>query len=158
MRGTFGGERKRSLVLYGLGRNTEAILRLHPEIRLAGVMGPDADGSAWHEQPVLSDEEAASIGADIVIVARDSVVPLIYRCIMLLEAQNVQIFRIDGTRLERGAHTWHGESLPYWKLTPEEVKRRIDSDGYVSFDIFDTLLVVHPARKQTLKRAKFVVQ
>ena len=38
---SFGGERERPLVLYGLGRNTEAILRVCPEIEVAGVMGPD---------------------------------------------------------------------------------------------------------------------
>lgn len=69
----------RPLVLYGLGRNTEAIIQLHPEIKLAGVMGPDTDAPIWNGKPVLSNEEAAALGADIVIVARDSVVPLIYR-------------------------------------------------------------------------------
>lgn len=143
----FGTRQERPLILYGLGRNTEAILQLHPEIELAGVMGPDADGATWHKKSVLSDEEAASIDADIVIVARDSVVPLIYRRIVSWDAQNIRIFRIDGTRLEGNAQSWHGESLPYWKLTLEEVKRRIDSVSHVSFDIFDTLLgrrLLHP--------------
>lgn len=143
----FGTKRGRSLILYGLGRNTEAIIELHPEIELAGVMGPDAGGPAWHGKPVLSDEEATALGADIVIVARDSVVPLIYRRIAPLEAQGAHIFRIDGTRLQNGARTWRGEGLPHWKLTREEVERRIDGTGYVSFDIFDTLLcrrILHP--------------
>lgn len=149
----FGAGRKRPLVLYGLGRNTEAILRLHPEIGLAGVMGPDAGGPVWRGKPVLSGEEAAALGADIVIVARDSVVPLIYRRIAPLETHGVRVFRIDGTRLEDGARSWHGESLPYWKLTREEVERRIDGAGYVSFDIFDTLLGRRLLRPEELYKA-----
>ena len=74
---SFGGERERPLVLYGLGRNTEAILRVCPEIEVAGVMGPDADGPVWQGKQVLCPQEAAQLGADIVIVARDSLVPLI---------------------------------------------------------------------------------
>lgn len=147
----FGSGRKRPLVLYGLGRNTEVILQLHPEIALAGVMGPDADGPDWHGKPVLSDGEA--LGADIVIVARDSVVPLIYRRIAPLETQDVRVFRIDGTRLESGAQSWHGENHPYWKLTPEEAERRIDGANYVSFDIFDTLLGRHFLRSEDLYKA-----
>lgn len=149
----FGGKRKRPLVLYGLGRNTEAILRLHPELTLAGVMGPDADGSVWHGKSVLSDREAAVLGADIVVVARDSVVPLIYRRIASLEAENVRIFRIDGTRLESGAQSWRGEGLPYWELTPEAVERRIDEVSFISFDIFDTLLARRTLRSENLYQA-----
>lgn len=149
----FGTGWKRPLVLYGLGRNTEAILRLHPEIGLAGVMGPDAGGPDWHGKPVLSGEEAAALGADIVIVARDSVVPLIYRRIAALEAQGVRVFRIDGTRLQNGARSWHGESLPHWKLTPEEVEHRIDGAGYISFDVFDTLLGRRLLRPMDLYKA-----
>lgn len=136
----FGGGRPRPLVLYGLGRNTEGILRLYPEIELAGVMGPDADGPAWNGKRLLSHEDAAALGADIVIVARDAVVPLIYRRIAGLEQQGVQIFRLDGTKPGADARRWHGEELPCWQLTREEVMRRIDCAEYVSFDLFDTLL------------------
>ena len=149
----FGAQRRRPLVLYGLGRNTEAILQLHPEVELAGVMGPDAGASTWNGKPVLSDEEAARLGVDIVIVARDSVVPLIYRRIASLETQDVRIFRVDGTRLKSGAQSWRGESLPYWKLTQEEVKRCINRAGYVSFDIFDTLLGRRLLRPEDLYQA-----
>lgn len=136
----FGDERPRPLVLYGLGRNTEGILRLCPEIELAGVMGPDADGTVWNGKRLLSYDDAAALGADIVIVARDAVAPLIYRRIAGLEQQGVQIFRLDGTKPDADARRWHGEGLPCWQLTREEVMRRIDCAGYVSFDMFDTLL------------------
>lgn len=149
----FGAKRDRPLVLYGLGRNTEAILQLHTEIEFAGVMGPDASGSAWHGRPVLPDKAVAALGADIVIVARDSVVPLIYRRIASLETQGIRIFRIDGIRLQNGAQPWHGESLPYWKLTREEVERSIDEADYISFDIFDTLLSRRILRPTDLYKA-----
>lgn len=135
----FGGPRERPLVLYGLGRNTEAILQLHPEIAVAGVMGPDAGGPVWNGKRVLSHEDAAALSADIVIVARDSVAPLIYRRIAGLKAQGIQIFRVDGTKLD-GGRRWHGEDLPYWRLTREELERKIARFDAVSFDIFDTLL------------------
>jgi len=143
----FRKDRKRPLTLYGLGRNTEAILQMCPEVEIVGVMGPDADGPIWNGKRVLSNEEAISLGTDIVIVAREAVVPLIYRRISALEAQNVQIFRIDGSKLSGNTRRWCGEGLPYWRLTKEELKRRIDCVDYVSFDIFDTLLgrrLLHP--------------
>lgn len=136
----FGGECSRPLVLYGLGRNTEGILQSNPDIRLAGVMGPDADGPVWNGRQVLSYEDAAALDADIVIIARDAVVPLIYRRIASLEERGAQIFRVDGTKPGGDVPRWRGEGLPYWQLTQEDVMHRIDCAEYVSFDIFDTLL------------------
>lgn len=149
----FGGERPRPLVLYGLGRNTEGILRLCPEIGIAGVMGPDGDGPVWKGKPLLSPEDAAALGADIVIVARDAVVSLIYRRIAELEKRGVQIFRIDGRKLGGNLQRWNGEGLPCWQLTQKEVMRRIDGADYISFDIFDTLLGRRFLRPEDIFRA-----
>lgn len=142
----FGGGRTCPLLLYGLGRNTEAILRLCPEIAIAGVMGPDADGEVWHGKPVVSAERAAELKANIVIVARNAVVPIIYRRIAPLEEQGVRIFRVSGlpAAVQR---RYENRDQPYWDETIETLRARIGTAQYISFDIFDTLLmrrVLHP--------------
>ncbi len=145
-RQSFGRARPKPLLLYGLGRNTEAILDLCPEIEIAGVMGLDAGGTSWHGKPVVLTEEAARLGADIVIVARNAVVPIIYQRIAALEARGVRIYRVNG-QPAAAQNCYDNESLPYWDETFVRLKDRIDSVSFVSFDIFDTLLarrVLHP--------------
>lgn len=145
-RQSFDGCRSRPLLLYGLGRNTEAILGLCPEIKIAGVMGPDASGETWHGKPVITTERAAELQADIVIVARNAVVPIIYQRIAVLEARGVHIFRVNGQAAVASSQ-YENRSLPYWNETVELLKARIDTAKYISFDIFDTLLarrVLHP--------------
>ena len=145
-RASFGGARTRPLLLYGLGRNTEAILALCPEIKIAGVMGPDADAPVWHGMPVASAEDAVELGADVVIVARNSIVPIIHRRIAALETRGARIFRVNGQSAAAASRYANG-GLPYWDETPESLKSRIGRAEFISFDIFDTLLarrVLHP--------------
>lgn len=144
--GHFGGKRERPLILYGLGRNTQAILALCPEIVPAGVMGPDTDETVWNGIAVLSTEQAAVMGADIVIVARNAVVPIIYRRIAALEREGARIFCVDGSMAAPSAH-YDNENLPYWNTNEETLRQSIDSASYISFDLFDTLVgrrVLHP--------------
>ena len=145
-RRSFDGARPRPLLLYGLGRNTEAILALCPEIEIAGVMGPDADGAVWYGKPVVYVEQAAGKGADIVIVARNSIVPIIYRRIAALEKGDARIFRVNGQPAAASQRYTNGD-LPYWSVTADALRARVDGAKFVSFDIFDTLLArraLHP--------------
>ena len=135
----FSKTRSVPLLLYGTGRNSEAILSLCPEIPVAGIMGPDVGGVEWGGKPVVSPEQAAEMGADIVIVARDSVVSIIYRRIQNLEERGVHIYRVNGMLVGKHQQYENGD-LPYWKASAEALRGKIDSVCFVSFDIFDTLL------------------
>ncbi len=145
----FVGKRDRPLLLYGLGRNTRAILQLCEAIEVAGVMGPDAMGTEWNGKPVLTEQQASEQSADVVIVARDAVLPIIYRRIAPLEKRGVRIFRVDGTQI-KSALGFENAALPYWEITAETLKKAIDGARYVSFDIFDTLLARRVLKPENL--------
>jgi len=129
-------------VLYGLGKNTEAVLTRTEGFRFEGLMDARNTGKCFWGLPVLSEEEAAALHPRIVIIARESVVPVIYARIAKLEKDHgLEIYNFKGERLGQRGQDYGGEDLPYWRVTEEELRGAIDACDCVSFDIFDTLLM-----------------
>lgn len=133
---------RENIVLYGVGTNTKAILSELQDPNIIGLMDPLCEGSVVMGKPVLTPQEAAARAGLIVIVARPSVVPIIFERIRDLESTfHVPIFNIEGRRLaEEEEAPWSSE-LPYWSCSGEELRRQIASAEVISFDVFDTLLV-----------------
>jgi predicted HAD superfamily hydrolase len=137
----FGGDVNRHLVLYGVGRNTEAILDNCSDLNIIGVMDQDSVGEVKFGRNVLSYEEVIAMKPTIVIVARDSVVNIIYKRIEFLEEKNIDIYKIDGTKLCKGGLPYSNKELPYWKVSEKDLQKAIDDHEVISFDIFDTLIM-----------------
>jgi len=127
------------LVLYGIGKNTAIILE-HSNVEIAGLMDKDTTGKVVYGKKVLSYEEVISMKPDIVIVARDSIVNIIYKRICFLEEQDIKIFKVDGTLLSGQQVVYENEKLPYWNISENDLRQQIDNHEIISFDIFDTLI------------------
>jgi FMN phosphatase YigB (HAD superfamily) len=134
------GEASRPLLIYGIGRNTEAILRLCGDIDIVGLMDTNATETLVFGKRVIPPSEAAVLRADIVIVARSSVVPLIYTRIAALERGGCRIYSIDGTLLSNAASQYDNSVFWYWGVSGKDVRARILEANHISFDIFDTLV------------------
>lgn len=133
---------KKDIVLYGIGINTKAILTEIQDPNIIGLMDPLSEGSTVMGKPVLSVEEASRQAGLIVIVARPTVVPIIFERIRDLEAaSHIPIYNIEGKRLIEEEQEPFFSDLPYWDCTSEVLKQRIAAADVVSFDIFDTLIV-----------------
>ncbi len=147
----FADYKDKKVLLYGLGRNTEAILSADTGFDFIGLMDQNAIGEIRFGYPVLSNEEVVKIHSDdtanlddriIVIVARDSVVNIIYNRIEhLYDRYGIRIFDYKGVDLTRSIASFAPMDNPYWNVGPEDLYREISEHDIISFDIFDTLLM-----------------
>lgn len=134
------------IVLYGVGVNTKAILTQTDDPNIIGLMDPVCEGSTVMGKPVLSLHEAAERAKVVVIIARTSVVPIIFARIRELETvHRIPVCNIEGIRLIEKENDSVKLSPflddPYWDLSGGALRDAIAAADVISFDIFDTLLV-----------------
>ena len=140
-RKAFSKWRNEPFVLYGLGKNTQMILENAKGFSFAGLMDAQNTGKTFWGLRVLSEEEALGMGARIVIIARESVVPVIYARIAHLQELGIKIYDFKGELLGQDTRKYNNWKLPYWNVTEDSLRRAIDEHDCISFDIFDTLLM-----------------
>ena len=131
------------LVLYGTGKNTPAVLELTQGFTFAGLMDRDADniGKVFYGKQVLSPEDVAASSKKIVIIARNTIVPIIYRRIRdFAEKNGISIYHYTGRLLKETEQTNDAADLDYWNHSYEDLKAAVAGHDVISFDIFDTLV------------------
>ena len=140
--GIWGGKQ---VILYGVGKNTEAILEHTEGFRFLGLMDQGTVGQEIYGCRVLSEEEALEGYQDdrvIVIIARESVVGIIYKRIEhLREEYGIPIYDYSGKDLSMQDTAFEPKPLPYWNASYAGLCAAIDAHDVISFDIFDTLLM-----------------
>ena len=138
----FTNKRNQKIVLYGIGKNTEAILRKAKGFQFCGLMDQNTVGQTIFQQKVLSEEEVIKLHPVIVIIARESVISIIYKRIQYLYVEHgINIFNYKGEMLGKEQQTYQNEELPYWNVSEKDILREIKKHDIISFDIFDTLLM-----------------
>lgn len=138
----FAAYREEPCVIYGLGKNTEAILQHTEGFCFAGLMDRENSGKEFWGLKVLSDAEVLKLKPRIIIVAREPVVPIIYERIAYLQKEHgIEIYDFKGELLGQKQYSYESQDLPYWRVTEKDLKREIDEHDCISFDIFDTLLM-----------------
>lgn len=129
-------------VLYGLGKNTEAVLTKTRGFSFVGLMDAQNVGTTMWNLEVLSLEKVATIRPRIVIIARESVVPIIYeRIAQFTEENDLKVYNFKGEPLGRESWTYKNTDLPYWNVSESDLIKEIDCHDCISFDIFDTLIM-----------------
>lgn len=138
----FTNKRNQKIVLYGIGKNTEAILRKTKGFQFCGLMDQNTVGQTFFQQKVLSEEEVIKLHPVIVIIARESVISIIFKRIQYLYVEHgINIFNYKGEMLGKEQQTYQNEELPYWNVSEKDILRVIKKHDIISFDIFDTLLM-----------------
>ncbi|MCQ2505786.1 MAG: HAD-IA family hydrolase [Lachnospiraceae bacterium] len=132
-------------VIYGLGKNTEAVLsslkQTPSKCGIIGLMDSKNTGKIFFDLPVLSDEEVIARNARIIIIARESVVPVIFERIEYLSSEHkLEIYDFKGIKLEK-MQAFKPVDCPYWHSNEAELRKEIDRHDVISFDIFDTLIM-----------------
>lgn len=139
---SFDSQKNCQIVLYGIGKNTEAVLYGTEGFQFVGLMDQAATGQMVYGQKVLSDAEVIAIHPMIIIIARQSVVNIIYKRIQYLSLEyGIPIYDFQGNMLGQTSLAYGNESLPYWDVSEQDLIKRIDENEIISFDIFDTLLM-----------------
>ena len=132
---------KEPLVLYGTGKNTQAVLNLTKGFSIVGLLDPNLVGKIIYGIPVLTLEEAASCTKRIVIIARSTVIPIIFRRINeFTKEKGISVYNYAGLELKELDDSYDHSDLEYWKHSWQDLKRKIEIYDVISFDIFDTLL------------------
>jgi len=131
------------IVLYGTGMHTKFLLdnlEAEKKVRIAGLMDAAKTGQTFYGMPVLSyDDVAALKNVCIVIIARNSVINVIYRRIQdFANENNISVYNINGTELRESIVD--NSEKDCFLLDKEELMLRIDDSEVISFDVFDTLL------------------
>lgn len=130
------------IVLYGLGPNTQAVLEELPEFNIVGLMDAVRTGDEVFGKKVITIEQADDLGVKkIVIIARTSNVPIIYRRISKICAEkDISVFDVNGN--QQSLMESKDELLKsYADITEEKITAAITQNEVISFDVFDTLLM-----------------
>lgn len=139
----FGSMRDKRIVLYGLGVNTEYIIKHCPkDVQIVGLMDAQNEGKTFWDYPVLSADDVIGRADIIVVVARVSVLNIIFNRICFL-ADKIPICNTAGMPLKElfSHNTDKYTADPVWHITPKQIYEAIDEHAIISFDIFDTLLM-----------------
>lgn len=137
----FDAQKGQKIVLYGIGKNTEAVLSGTDGFQFVGLMDQSATGTVIYGKKVLSDEEVVALRPIIVIIARQSVIQIIFKRIHHLKMEHgIDIYDFQGNALGE-SFQYRNEDLPYWDASQEELVGEIKKHDIISFDIFDTLLM-----------------
>lgn len=139
----FGKFKNEPLVIYGLGKNTQAVLAELTDYNVVGLMDEVRTGEIFFGKKVISCNEALDLGVkDIVIIARASNVPIIYRRIAeFCTGNGISVYDINGSK--QTVETYVFSELPkeYEEIDERRLLASIDQSEVISFDIFDTLLM-----------------
>lgn len=139
---SFAAMKGQEFVLYGTGLNTQAVLAGTKGFRFAGLMDQAAEGRMVYGHKVLGDKEVIALHPAVVIIARQSVINIIYQRIQHLSKEHgISIYDIHGRLLGEESLKYQNSGLAYWGATEEGLADKIRQSDILSFDIFDTLLM-----------------
>lgn len=131
------------LAIYGLGVNTLAVLEECSDYNIVGLLDAAREGEIVFGKEVYDLEQVYNRGVrTIVIIARASNVPIIYRRIAVESAKKgIRVFDING--VEQKKEKEDRARLEMFKNCPskDNLLEQIDKHDVISFDVFDTLLV-----------------
>lgn len=130
--------------LYGIGDNTRKILGNISDYNIVALMDKENEGEKIYGYPILKETEIIGRVSEIVVIARFSVLKIIYKRISWLEKKGIIIKTFDGEQItelffsEENETCAHNRNLEYQSET--ELKKMISEANVVSFDVFGTLI------------------
>lgn len=128
------------IVIYGTGIRTENLLCHIDKDRIIGLMDPKHTGEVMFGKRVFDYDEVAQIpDVIIVIIARNSVIHVIYRRIRdFTEKNGIGVYDVNGMELKSVMVSTTEKEC--FGVRVEDLEAAIRNADVVSFDIFDTLL------------------
>ena len=128
------------VILYGLGKSSETIINAFPNCRIEGLLdGFQSDGERYGK-PIRKLTELNGPEYCIIITARKASQKIIYQRIAeYCKREEIKVFNLDGVELTANTPAFQKEHS-YFEINLDEVKEKIKTYDYISFDLFDTLL------------------
>ena len=146
---TQGGDGFRDMILYGLGKPTEEILKAFPAFPVAGLLDGYREDGEFCGKQIIALTSLAGRNAQIVILARKASEKVIYRRIKdFCREQAIPVYSADGGLLgqvlygeDPGDGAIRQEKEEYFLRSLDELRQMANHYDTISFDIFDTLLI-----------------
>jgi len=136
------GIKNKKIVLYGTSHNTEVLLKNLSYFNIVGIMDGQKKSGKFCEKDILDYDDVIKKEIEvIVIIANSSTTRIIYNRIKeFCRLNRITLLNIFGEDLlEKEA--FHFKDNKYFKKYKNELKKLIDCNEVISFDIFDTLLI-----------------
>ncbi len=136
----FADDKKKRIVIYGIGPNTKAILDDCVDYEIVALMDAATEGEILWGKKIIGVSELKSYKADmIVIVARYCNVSIIYDRIAEYCMENqIPVYTINGKLLRKQDDVGNGTPVDVDK---DKLLRLIGEHEVISFDVFDTLIM-----------------
>lgn len=138
----FDRYKSHKIFLYGTGIRTKQILE-NVDYNFIALMdkNPNNINSNFYGLKVVDYQEAID-RADIIIIASANVYfqTIFSRIEFLKKEYNIPIYFCDGTEALSYSTTDDIKNNQYWDKTLDSLKKEIDKNEVISFDIFDTLV------------------
>lgn len=115
------------IVLYGTGRNTEAILRQYEQdFRIVGVMDVSRDGETFCGKKILSVKQVKDLCVDLIVmiclpVSEDIIFE---RIRAFTEKEQIEVFNLDGILMQSCRNKYRHK-----RLTDMEKKKLAETEG-----------------------------
>lgn len=146
---TQGGDGFRDMILYGLGKPTEEILKAFPAFPVAGLLDGYREDGEFCGKQIIALTSLAGRNVQIVILARKASEKVIYRRIKdFCREQAIPVYGADGGLLgqvlygeDPGDGAIRQEKEEYFLRSLDELRQMANHYDTISFDIFDTLLI-----------------
>ena len=138
----FSAYKAESLVIYGIGVMTKAVVETFPDFNIVGLMDETRTGENVYGKPLLTYDDVIHLKAKrIIIIATANNTNIIFnRIARFCKKNEITVYSIDGNVLPI-LHSKNKTFEKYSKVSLDVLKRKIDEADIVSFDVFDTLIM-----------------
>lgn len=138
------------IVIYGIGEWTRLILERYPEAPIYGLLDGHFCEGKIKGKPIIALESLKGKKVKIVIVARKASEIVVYKRIEdWCKRYHIPVFNLNGICLNPS----HKEIFQVKEWNTSSLYKELATFPYVSFDIFDTLLIRKTCFRKTLYQA-----
>lgn len=136
--------REKRIVLYGIGNNTQAILKHYgTEYNFIGVTTENAKGVYWNGYRVLTEREIIELQTDIIIIAAQiASAEVVYnRVLQFCVQNNILLFDMYGNDAILVHQDVTKQQAFYYRKSIDEFMQLAENYDVISFDLLDTFLM-----------------
>lgn len=137
--------RNKKILIYGTGIVANKIVKALKNFQVIGVLDRIKLEGDVEGIPILSWEDVSKDFADILIIgaAKKNIKEIYERIVFSCQYRNIIIFDEEGQNLSEhyALENTNIDTAQYFLKNKEELKKKIDRNDAVSFDLFDTLIM-----------------
>ena len=135
--------RNKKIILYGTGRNTEAILSSCPELNVVGIADEKYEGGYFHGKKILSKNDIINLGADTIILGAqpDSAQSIYDRILEFCSVHKIAIYDMCGNSMCAYEQKMSEADTYYMNMSFNKAKNMLLKHECAGFDFEDVIAI-----------------